>query len=107
MNMSKRTRSSLIKIGLDLSLARRRRHISMQSMAERVGTSVSTLGRIEKGDPTVSWGTVVTAMDILGFEKSLVEVTDSAHDELGLGIMDSNVPQRIRRRSIKKTTGAL
>ncbi len=44
----------LKKFGSDLSLARRRRRFSQQSMAERIGISVSSLRRLEKGDPTLS-----------------------------------------------------
>ena len=36
------------KLGHDLSLARRRRRISQDSMAQRMGASVSTVRRIEK-----------------------------------------------------------
>ena len=41
------------KLGHDLSLARRRRRISQDSMAQRMGASVSTVRRIEKGDPRI------------------------------------------------------
>lgn len=38
------------KPGSDISLARRRRHISQASLAERIGASLSTVRRMEKGD---------------------------------------------------------
>jgi DNA-binding XRE family transcriptional regulator len=107
MHKSRKTQNALVKIGNDLSIARRKRQISMDSMAKRVGISISTLGRIEKGDSTVAWGTVVALLEILGLLTSLENIFDSAHDELGLGIMDSKVPQRIRKKIINKETGAL
>ena len=36
------------KLGSDISLARRRRHISQASLAERMGASLSTVRRMEK-----------------------------------------------------------
>ena len=44
---------ALLKLGADLSLARRRRHISQASLAERMGASLSTVRRMEKGDARV------------------------------------------------------
>lgn len=41
------------KFGTDISLARRRRHISQASLAERMGASLSTVRRMEKGDGRV------------------------------------------------------
>jgi transcriptional regulator with XRE-family HTH domain len=107
MHKSKKVQTALVKIGNDLSLARRKRQISMSSMAKRVGMGVSTLGRIEKGDATVAWGTVVAIFEILGELTALEKILDSAHDELGLGLMESQVPRRIRRKIINKETGAL
>jgi DNA-binding transcriptional regulator YiaG len=41
------------KLGTDLSLARRRRHISQASLAERMGASLSTVRRMEQGDARI------------------------------------------------------
>jgi transcriptional regulator with XRE-family HTH domain len=97
---------TLKRIGENLSLARRRRHISLKSLAERVGVSSKTISRLEQGDPTVAWGTVITVMEVLGLQKSTEHIADSAYDELGLGLMDEKVPKRIKSRSIKNETGA-
>ncbi|MEI6670332.1 MAG: helix-turn-helix transcriptional regulator, partial [Acidobacteriota bacterium] len=42
---------SLKKLGADLSLARRRRHMTQAMLAERLGTSVMTVRRMEEGRP--------------------------------------------------------
>ncbi len=44
---------AILKLGSDISLARRRRHISQASLAERMGASLSTVRRMEKGDGRV------------------------------------------------------
>ena len=58
-------RRSLIKLGQDLALARRRRRISTSSMAERIQISTATLRRLERGDPSVSIGTFAQALFVL------------------------------------------
>ena len=47
---------ALKKLGADISDARKRRRVPTTLMAERAFISRSTLGRIEKGDPSVSLG---------------------------------------------------
>jgi transcriptional regulator with XRE-family HTH domain len=40
--------------------------MTASELAERAGTSVATVGRIERGDPTVAVGTVVEAARVAG-----------------------------------------
>lgn len=96
---------TLEKFGKDLSLARRRRRFSQQQMAERIGISVSSLRRLEKGDPTVSWGTIARALYVLGEINKINDLLDTANDNIGLILMDEQLPQRIRKR--KPTSGTL
>jgi transcriptional regulator with XRE-family HTH domain len=98
---------ALKKFGMDLSLSRRRRRFSQQSMAERIGISVSSLRRLEKGDPSLSWGTIARALYVLGELDKLNELLDTANDSIGLILMDEQLPQRIRKRKISPQTGAL
>ena len=46
---------SLHRLGLGISLARRRRHLSQQDLAERIGASVITIRRMEAGHPGVAF----------------------------------------------------
>lgn len=94
---------ALIKLGHDLSLARRRRQLTQESMAERIQTSVATLRRMEKGDSRVQIGTVVQAFFVLGELNKITELMDTASDEIGLSLMNERLPQRVRRKSAKKT----
>lgn len=98
---------ALARLGRDLSLARRRRQFSQQSMAERIGTSVATLRRLERGDPSVAVGTVARALFVLGEIERLGGLLDTATDTIGLSLMDEQLPQRIRRRRITPESGAL
>lgn len=87
---------SLYKLGQDISDARRRRRITMELMAERAGLSRSTIGKIEKGDPTTSMGGYVSVLFVLGMEKRLNDLVDSAHDLIGRRLEDEKLPKRVR-----------
>ncbi len=52
------TLGALQKMGADLAVARLRRKESLRTWAKRMGVTVSTLQRLEAGDPTVSIGIV-------------------------------------------------
>jgi transcriptional regulator with XRE-family HTH domain len=100
-------RRALVEFGHDLALARRRRRYSQVSMAERVGISVATLRRLEKGDGTVAWGTVVRAMQVMGELTRITTLLDTGEDELGLALMDQQLPQRIRSKKTGPESGGL
>src|SRR3954468_23244451 len=89
---------ALRKLGRDLSLARRKRGISTSDMAARLFVSRDTLWRLERGDPSVSFGTVAPAAFILQLHHRLANLAAPGSDELGLSLDERRVPQRIRRR---------
>ena len=84
------------KLGNDLSLARRRRHISQASLAERMGASLSTIRRMEKGDPRVPIHFFARALHVFGELGALESLLDTAHDDIGLTLMDEQLPKRVR-----------
>ncbi len=93
------------KLGLDLSLARRRRHISQASLAERIGASLNTVKRMEKGDPRVPLHFVARTLHVFGDIERLSQLLDTGQDQIGLVLMDEQLPKRIRAR--KTPGGAL
>ena len=88
--------TALRKLGQDINDARRRRRITVELMAQRAGVSRSTIGKIEKGDPTTSMGGYGAVLFVLGMEKRLSELVDSMHDLVGRRLEDENLPQRAR-----------
>ncbi|CAG2141424.1 helix-turn-helix transcriptional regulator [Cupriavidus numazuensis] len=98
---------ALVKLGNDLSLARRRRMLTQESMAERIQTSVATLRRLEKGDPRIPIGTIAQAFFVLGELNKITGMLDTASDEIGLTLMNEQLPQRVRGKSRKSSSGAL
>jgi transcriptional regulator with XRE-family HTH domain len=97
---------ALHKLGEDLSLARRRRHISQASLAERMGASLSTVRRMEKGDPRVPIHFFARALHVFGEIQALEHLLDTSKDDIGLTLMDERVAKRVRSKP-SGTSGAL
>lgn len=90
---------AILKLGSDISLARRRRHISQASLAERMGASLSTVRRMEKGDVRVPIHFFARALHVFGEIRALEHLLDTQNDEIGLTLMDENLPKRVRSKS--------
>ena len=88
-------RRSLVKFGADLSIARRKRRLTVAMMCERLGVSKSTWQRLEKGDPTVSMGAYAQALFVLGLGTPLAELVDQRNDEQGLLLEAERLPKRV------------
>ncbi len=89
---------ALRKLGRDLALARRKRGISTGDMAARLFVGRNTLWRLERGDPTVALGTLVTAAFVLTLHDRLANLAAPATDELALSLDEQRLPKRIRRK---------
>lgn len=89
--------SALRKLGREIAIARRKRGISTADMTSRLFVSRVTLWRLERGDPTVSTGTLATACFILQLHDRLANLAAPATDALALSLDEKNLPQRIRR----------
>src|SRR5438270_13744895 len=88
---------ALRQMGRDLALARRKRRISTADMAARLFVSRDTLWRLERGDPSVSLGTLAAAAFVLKLHDRLANLAAPASDELALSLDERRLPQRIRR----------
>ena len=89
---------ALRKLGRDLALARRKRGISTSDMAARLFVGRNTLWRLERGDPTVAIGTLVTAAFVLNLHDRLADLAAPATDELGISLDEQRLPKRIHRK---------
>jgi transcriptional regulator with XRE-family HTH domain len=99
---------ALRKLGGDVSLARRRRRISQASLAERIGASVSTIRRMEQGDVRVPIHFFARTLHLFGVIQSLATLLDTAQDDIGLTLMDEQLPQRVRSKArTGPTAGAM
>lgn len=94
---------SLVKLGRDLSVARRKRRITQAIMAERIGVAIATYLRIERGDPTVGVAAYAMALFVLGLGTPFADLVDAARDDQGLVLDAERLPKRVRVR--KSPTG--
>lgn len=100
-------RRALKTLGADVRTARRRRRLPLDIVAQRALTSRQTVGRIERGDPSVAMGTWATVLFVLGLHERLADVAAAAHDEVGLALESEQLPRRVRlpRRPRIRTEG--
>jgi ribosome-binding protein aMBF1 (putative translation factor) len=97
---------AVTKLGEDINRARRRRSMTQQSLAERIGASVTTIKRMEAGDPRIPLHFLARTLYVFGEIDRLSQLLDSGQDEIGLNLMDEQLPKRIRT-SRKSTANAL
>lgn len=86
--------------GEDLRLARLRRKLSAEVVAERAGISRATLVKMETGDPSVAMGSYFQVLRVLGLEQGFGSL--AADDEMGRKMQDLEL--RPRRRAPKRET---
>ncbi|HVD40004.1 MAG TPA: helix-turn-helix transcriptional regulator [Solirubrobacterales bacterium] len=66
MSYSPQTLEAAHLLGQRIRLARRERRWTMRELAERVGVSVPTMRKIERGDPSVRLGLAFEAATLTG-----------------------------------------
>ncbi|MBI5938291.1 MAG: helix-turn-helix domain-containing protein [Betaproteobacteria bacterium] len=91
--------SSLAALGERLALARVRRNESQRQWALRIGVSVPTLIRMERGDPSVSIGVYATALWLLGLSGALGEIASPVKD---LRALEADVRAAARTRAVRR-----
>jgi transcriptional regulator with XRE-family HTH domain len=84
----------MAQLGENVKLARRRRKISTQQLAERAGLSRATLWQIEKGSPTVAMGAYFMVLFVLGLEQDFLKL--AGEDALGRKLHDAGLLTRQR-----------
>jgi len=84
-----KTKRILSEMGENIKLARLRRKLSSEQVAERANISRPTLSAIEKGTPTVSIGSYLLVLQVLGLEKDFLLLAKD--DKLGRKLQDANI----------------
>lgn len=93
---SPKVKPVLERLGRDVRQARLRRGIAVADLATRAGTSSSSIGRLERGDPGVAIGTLADVLVVLGLLERLADLIDIRKDELGLALTTEHGPRRGR-----------
>lgn len=89
----------LIILGENIRLARLRRKLSTEQMAERANISRPTLLAIEKGQASVAIGSYAQVLFILNLEKDLLKV--ASDDTLGRKLQDAALTVKERAPKTK------
>lgn len=98
INVLPDTERYLKVMGEQIKLARLRRNIALNLVAERAGISRVTLSKIEKGDPSVAIAAYANTLHALnGMDKDLLLVAKD--DEFGRKVQDLRI--LTKRRSSK------
>ena len=99
VTVSPKTAEILEQMGEQIKLARLRRRLSAELVAERAGISRATLWNVEKGSPSVAIGIYAAVLHALGsMDKDFLLIAKD--DELGRTLQDLELP--VRRRAPKK-----
>lgn len=97
---------ALRQLGQRLSMARRRRHLSQQELATRIGASVNTIRRMEEGAPGIAIQHLARALQVFGELGQLERLLDTPQDSVGLALMDQQLPKRVRSLKADRDSGA-
>jgi transcriptional regulator with XRE-family HTH domain len=84
----------LSEMGENIKLARLRRKLSSEQVAERAGIGRSTLVKIEQGHPGVGIGNYLNVLRVLGLEQDFLLLAKD--DELGRKLQDAQLITRER-----------
>jgi transcriptional regulator with XRE-family HTH domain len=97
--LPEQVRRSLVNLGESLAIARVRRKQSQRDWASRIGVSIPTLIKMERGDPSVGMSVYATALWMMGKSSELGTL---AAPESDLGAIELDVRAAIKRRSVRK-----
>lgn len=94
------TQHKLAQMGEQIKLARLRRKLTVELVAERAGISRTTLWNVEKGSSSVAIGAYAAVLHALnGMDKDLLLI--AKEDELGRQLQDLSLTRRKNNHSRK------
>ncbi len=88
----------MLSLGENIRLARLRRDLTTEQVAERAGISRNTLIKIEKGDEGVAIGMYMRVLIVLGLAENLLLIAKD--DVLGRKLQDAGL--LVKERASKK-----
>ena len=93
-NLLPKHKRLLAELGENVKLARLRRKLSAEQVAERAGVSRSTLHLMENGSAGTSLGKLLQVLVVLGLESGLARL--AADDALGRKLEDARLTENRR-----------
>ncbi len=92
----------LERFGGRIRIARKRRSLSAQALAEKVGVFRKTIQALEAGKPGVSVGLLVTVLWVLGLDAGLASLADPDADAHGKALEAARRPKRVRTAAVAR-----
>ena len=89
---------ALRRLGRNIRIARLRRRLRIQDLAERIGVSRFTVADLERGKPGTSVAAYFGALWALGLLDQADELADPDRDEEGRVLESARAPRRAARR---------
>lgn len=89
---------AILTLGGQITLARKRRRLTMSEMASRMFVTRKTLSRLEKGEGGVTMTVLGAALWVLGMDRQLLNIADPAQDAAGIFMETRRMSKRIRHR---------
>jgi DNA-binding XRE family transcriptional regulator len=89
---------SLLRLGSRIRLARTRRKLRQEDLAQQIGRARATVVAIEKGSPNTEIGAYAAALWALGLLQELDLVADPGLDRDGQAFAFSAADKRVRPR---------
>ena len=90
---------ALTQLGQSISAARRRRNMTQQMLAERIGASENTVRRMEEGFAGTAIQHIARALQVFGELDKLALLLDTPTDAVGLAMMHERLPKRVRPKA--------
>ena len=91
-------REALVDIGTGIRIARLRRQQTARDLAGRMGVSLRTLLKLERGDPGVAISTFATALWALQLLEPVRDAVRPESDRVAAALEADRAPRRARRR---------
>lgn len=98
---SENVRSFIMQVGRNLKTARKRRQKTIREVAEMVGASVSTIQRLEKGDPAVKFSIYLSIAEVFQMSDTMSFAAPES-DMIGLALEKQRMPQRVRSKKVAR-----
>lgn len=90
---------SLRRLGANLRTARLRRNLTIEDVAEKIGTGPRPVSEAEKGKPSVSAAVYIALIWVYDLLGQMSEVADPTRDEEGLALAALRERERAREKS--------
>jgi hypothetical protein len=96
---------SLVKLGKDIEIARKKRRLTIAVLCERAGISAPLYARLVAGVPGTSVGAYAMVLFALGMGTPFENLMDAAKDDTGMLLEEERLPKRVRHP--RKQSGSL